>query len=75
MLYEDGASDWIRTSDSLLRRQVLYPTELQKREMVAPRGIEPTTYDLKGHRTSQLFDRAIAVYIYRKILKVKKKQV
>lgn len=49
MLYEDGASDWIRTSDSLLRRQVLYPTELQKREMVAPRGIEPTTYDLKGH--------------------------
>ena len=34
--------DWIRTNDRLLRRQMLYPTELQVHILVLGVGLEPT---------------------------------
>ena len=39
---EYGDPDWIRTSDHMLRRHVLYPTELRGHNMVRLVGLEPT---------------------------------
>ena len=56
---ESGAPGAIRTRDHLLRRQMLYPTELRARGVgrlgtprgnaaKRPRGVEPLTHSLEG---------------------------
>ena len=52
MLY--GTPSRIRTWDPLLRRQMLYPSELMARCMVGVKGFEPSTFRSQSGRATKL---------------------